>query len=98
VIPICRADIVPSVNAITPSGRPGVKKNVCAAVMAPRPTEAPSAAFHLNILTDMARDMGLTALAEEKFPRVVDRAEPDKGYYIAMGLVMGVWMITPLSW
>ena len=37
-------------------------------------------------------------LPEEKFPRVIDKREPEQGYYIALGVVMSVWMITPLSW
>lgn len=54
--------------------------------------------FHLNVLTTMAEGMGLSPLAEEKYPRSVERGGPDEGYYIALGLVMSVWMITPLSW
>ena len=41
---------------------------------------------------------GLTPLAPEKFPRVFEKRKPQGGYYVALGLVLSVWMITPLSW
>ncbi|WWD20201.1 hypothetical protein CI109_104677 [Kwoniella shandongensis] len=41
----------------------------------------------------------LTPLPDEEYPRIVDsRRTPDRGYYIALGLVLSVWMITPLSY
>lgn len=43
-------------------------------------------------------DMGIPALAEEVYPRKVKEREIGKGYYVALALVLGVWMITPLSW
>ena len=47
---------------------------------------------------DRAKWYGLEPLPEEKYPRVVKKRVPEQGYYIALGLVMLVWMITPLSW
>ena len=41
---------------------------------------------------------GIDPLPDEKFPRVVEKRDPSQGYWIAMGLVMAVWMVTPLSW
>jgi hypothetical protein len=40
----------------------------------------------------------LVPLPKEHYPRVVERGSPTKGYYVALGLVLSVWMITPLSW
>jgi hypothetical protein len=40
----------------------------------------------------------LLPLPEEKYPREVESREPDQGYYVALGLILSVWMITPLSW
>ena len=37
-------------------------------------------------------------LPDEKYPRVIDKRQPEQGYYIAMGVIMSVWIITPLSW
>jgi hypothetical protein len=42
--------------------------------------------------------IGIEPLPEEKYPRIIEKGKPDKGYYIALGLVLSVWMITPLSW
>jgi hypothetical protein len=42
--------------------------------------------------------IGLEALPDEVYPRVIDKRQPDGGYYIALGLVLSVWMITPLCW
>lgn len=42
--------------------------------------------------------LGIEPLVEEKYPRVIEKKRPEAGYYIAMGLVLFVWMITPLSW
>ncbi|WVO13818.1 hypothetical protein L204_101441 [Cryptococcus depauperatus] len=39
----------------------------------------------------------LTPLPFEEYPRLIEERSPDKGYYIALGMVMSVWMITPLS-
>ncbi len=41
---------------------------------------------------------GLGPLAEDKYPRVFQDRKPTKGYYVALALVLSVWMITPLSW
>ncbi|OCF35143.1 hypothetical protein I316_03185 [Kwoniella heveanensis BCC8398] len=38
----------------------------------------------------------LTPLPDEVYPREVERRKPDRGYYVALGMVMSVWMITPL--
>lgn len=40
----------------------------------------------------------LPALPDEKYPRVREVRSPDQGYYVALGLIMAVWMVTPLSW
>jgi hypothetical protein len=40
----------------------------------------------------------LLPLPKEKYPREVEPREPDQGYYVALGLILLVWMITPLSW
>jgi hypothetical protein len=39
----------------------------------------------------------LVPLPEEKYPREIKAKKPDQGYYIALGLILSVWMITPLS-
>ncbi|KAL0250013.1 hypothetical protein I308_103316 [Cryptococcus tetragattii IND107] len=39
----------------------------------------------------------LTPLPDEEYPRRLEERKPDRGYYIAMGLVLMVWMITPMS-
>ncbi|GFZ43636.1 hypothetical protein JCM24511_01356 [Saitozyma sp. JCM 24511] len=39
----------------------------------------------------------LLPLPEDKYPREVESREPDQGYYVALGLILSVWMITPLS-
>ncbi|WVQ79387.1 hypothetical protein IAT38_001484 [Cryptococcus sp. DSM 104549] len=39
----------------------------------------------------------LTPLPDEEYPRLLEERKPDRGYYIALGMVMSVWMITPLS-
>ncbi|ORX37879.1 hypothetical protein BD324DRAFT_578355 [Kockovaella imperatae] len=36
-------------------------------------------------------------LPEEIYPRVIEKHIPERGYYIALGLIMSIWMITPLS-
>ncbi|WRT69556.1 uncharacterized protein IL334_006543 [Kwoniella shivajii] len=38
----------------------------------------------------------LTPLPEEVYPVQHEAKKPDQGYYVALGLVMSVWMITPL--
>ncbi|WVR08179.1 hypothetical protein IAU60_005225 [Kwoniella sp. DSM 27419] len=38
----------------------------------------------------------LTPLPDEVYPRDVQVRKPDRGYYVAMGLVMLVWSVTPL--
>lgn len=44
-------------------------------------------------------NLGLTPLPEEVYPRKVPKnRELGNGYYVAMALVLLVWMITPLSW
>jgi len=43
-------------------------------------------------------DMGLPPLMEELYPRKIKERGVGKGFYVALGLVMAVWMITPLSW
>jgi hypothetical protein len=40
----------------------------------------------------------LVHLPEEKYPREIEAKKPDQGYYIALGVILSVWMITPLSW
>lgn len=51
-----------------------------------------------------ARDEFITPIAEllplppETYPRVIDQRKPDKGYYVALCLILSVWMITPLAW
>lgn len=40
----------------------------------------------------------LTPLPDEEYPRHLEPRKPDRGYYIAMCLVLMVWMITPMSW
>ena len=40
----------------------------------------------------------LSMLSNEKYPRHFDEKEPDTGYWIASGLVMLVWSVTPMSW
>lgn len=40
----------------------------------------------------------LTPLPDEEYPRYLEPRKPNRGYYIAMGLVLTVWMITPMSW
>ncbi|ODO00734.1 hypothetical protein L198_03060 [Cryptococcus wingfieldii CBS 7118] len=39
----------------------------------------------------------LTPLPDEEYPRLCEERKPDRGFYIALGLVISVWMITPLS-
>ncbi|KAK4685996.1 hypothetical protein P7C73_g4139, partial [Tremellales sp. Uapishka_1] len=39
----------------------------------------------------------LLPLPDEIYPRVVTNDAPSKGYYVAMGLVLSVWVITPAS-
>jgi len=41
---------------------------------------------------------GRIPLPDEKFPRTFEERKPTGGYYIAFGLILAVWMITPLSW
>ena len=41
---------------------------------------------------------GRAPLPEEKYPRSFEKRVQSGGYYVAMGLVLSVWMITPLSW
>lgn len=72
--------------------------NTTLRVVSIMPADSGRAEAHLDILTRMAKDMGLTPLPEEKYPRMIERNEPDKGYYIALGIIMSVWMVTPLSW
>lgn len=40
----------------------------------------------------------LTPLPDEEYPRYLEPRKPNRGYYIAMSLVLTVWMITPMSW
>jgi hypothetical protein len=47
---------------------------------------------------DLETLSALPPLPDEKYPRLVEKGKPDRGYYIALGLVLSVWMITPLSW
>lgn len=37
-------------------------------------------------------------LPAEKYPRTFEKRERTGGFYVALGLVLAVWMITPLSW
>lgn len=39
----------------------------------------------------------LGPLPDDNYPRVIEDREPSRGYYVALGLVLSVWMITPLS-
>ncbi|WWC92942.1 uncharacterized protein L201_007905 [Kwoniella dendrophila CBS 6074] len=39
----------------------------------------------------------LSPLPDEVYPIQHEKRKPDQGYYVALGLVMSVWMITPLS-
>ena len=41
---------------------------------------------------------GRVPLPEEKYPRSFEKRVQSGGFYVAMGLVLAVWMITPLSW
>lgn len=44
-------------------------------------------------------DLGWAPLPEEVYPRKVPaKRDIGNGYYVAMALVLSVWMITPLSW
>ncbi|WWC65979.1 uncharacterized protein I303_108601 [Kwoniella dejecticola CBS 10117] len=38
----------------------------------------------------------LSPLPDEVYPLENEKKKPDQGYYVALGLVMSVWMITPL--
>jgi hypothetical protein len=40
----------------------------------------------------------LVPLPEERYPREIEAKQPDRRYYIALGMILSVWMITPLSW
>lgn len=40
----------------------------------------------------------LSPLPDEVYPLDYEKRKPDQGYYVALGLVMSVWMITPLCW
>jgi hypothetical protein len=40
----------------------------------------------------------LVPLPEEKYPREIEAKKPDQGYYIVLGMILSVRMITPLSW
>lgn len=50
-----------------------------------------------HLAATLQSDSGLLPLPEEKYPRAVADRKPDRGYYVALGLVLSVWMITPLS-
>ncbi|WWD04281.1 hypothetical protein V865_002349 [Kwoniella europaea PYCC6329] len=39
----------------------------------------------------------LSPLPDEVYPMEYEKNKPDRGYYVALGLVLSVWMITPLS-
>jgi hypothetical protein len=52
---------------------------------------------HLSAM--LRKDMSdLIPLTEETYPREIETKTPDQGYYIALGAILLVWMITPLSW
>lgn len=52
---------------------------------------------HLSV--PLAEDRpDLVHLPAEIYPREIEAKKPDKGYYIALGVILLVWMITPLSW
>jgi hypothetical protein len=56
-----------------------------------------TAGKHLPVpLAEVRSD--LVPLPEEKYPREIEAKKPDHGYYIALGMILSVWMITPLSW
>jgi hypothetical protein len=40
----------------------------------------------------------LLPLPQETYPRIFDKRKPDKGYYIALCLILSLWVITPFSW
>lgn len=40
----------------------------------------------------------LLPLPQETYPRIFDKRKPDKGYYIALCLVLSLWVLTPFSW
>ncbi|RSH89782.1 hypothetical protein EHS25_001768 [Saitozyma podzolica] len=51
---------------------------------------------HLSAM--LRKDMSdLIPLTEETYPREIETKTPDQGYYIALGAILLVWMITPLS-
>jgi hypothetical protein len=55
-----------------------------------------TAGKHLPVpLAEVRSD--LVPLPEEKYPREIEAKKPDHGYYIALGMILSVWMITPLS-
>ncbi len=37
-------------------------------------------------------------LGQERYPRVFPKREVTGGFFVALGLVLAVWIITPLSW
>jgi len=43
-------------------------------------------------------ELGLPPLVEELYPRRIKERNVGKGFYIALALVISVWMITPLCW
>lgn len=51
-----------------------------------------------HLAQTLQSDSDLLPLPDEKYPRRVEQRKPDRGYYVALGVVLSVWMITPLSW
>lgn len=52
----------------------------------------------LEDMGNLADDMGFLPLPAEVYPRVLDRPKHNRAYYLALSLVMGVWLIMPVCW
>ena len=42
--------------------------------------------------------LGIAPLPEEKYPRVMEKRTRTRGWYVALGIILSLWSITPLSW
>lgn len=63
----------------------------------PSPIALPLKSAHRDVFDAFTPIVDLLPLSRDTYPRVFDNPKRDRGYYIALAVILIIWSITPLS-